>query len=101
MPAGDVTLTRGVGFRDDGLDASLWTATQTANVSALFGGDGDILQLTAIFFNAVSGNNGKATRSGIAGGPSTSTFPKVIIRHKNNGVGALADLTMTVGYTDA
>jgi hypothetical protein len=100
MPAGDVTLTRGVGFRDDGLDASLWSATQTANVSALFGGDGDILSLTVTFFNAVSGNNGKATRS-ITGGPSTTTYPKVIIRHKDNGIGANADLTMTVGYSDA
>lgn len=100
MPAGDVTLTRGVGFRDDGLDASLWTAAQTANVSVLFGGDGDILSLTVTFFNAVSGNNGKATRS-IASGPSTTTYPKVIIRHKDSGIGANADLTMTVGYSDA
>lgn len=98
MP-GDVTLTRGIGFRDDGLDASLWTAAQTANVSALFGGDGDILSLTVTFFNAISGNNGRATRSGLS--VSTTTFPKIIIRHKDNGFGANVDLTLRVEYSDA
>ncbi len=71
MAAGDVSITRGIGFRDDFLDVSAWTAD--AGVTGTT--DGDILTLLG-----TTATNGFSRT--ITGSPSTTTYPNLIIRIK-------------------
>ncbi len=89
MAAGDVTITRGVGFRDDFISTSAWTVDAGATLTT----DGDIGTMTA------TGLNVGITET-VTGSLSTSTYGKLIVRVASTaGVPEL--LKVTVTYTDA
>ncbi len=83
MAAGDVTLTRGVVFRDDFLDVASWTADSGVTGTT----DGDILSLSG-----TTATNG-FSRS-VPGTPSTTTYPLLLVRVKGSGA---IDLKVTYG----
>ncbi len=81
MAAGDVTITRGVGARDDGLDANL-TQLNSASVSGTaVSSDGDTLTYSGTFTNPANGDLAIAYRP-ISNGPNSSTFKNAIVRWK-------------------
>src|SRR5712692_7993175 len=82
MTAGDVTITRGVGARDDGLDASL-TQTNSGTVSGTsVTTDGDTLRFQGTFTNPANGDSAIAYRTITSGPATTSPYGKVMIRSK-------------------
>src|SRR2546422_273174 len=98
------SITRGLGFRDDGLDASLFSTTATDHVStATPTTDGDTISNIVTFTNAVSGNNGGLVKGTPKGLPalSTDTYPQVLIRHSDSGLGTNPDLIFELDYADS
>src|SRR2546425_290958 len=96
-------ITRGLGFRDDGLDATLFTVTATGHVStATPTTDGDTISNTVTFTNGVSGDNGGLVKGAPKGLPalSTSTYPLLLIRHSDSGLGTNPDLIFELDYAD-
>ncbi len=84
-----MTLTRGVGFRDDFIDISAWTVDAGATLTT----DGDIGTMVA------AGLNVGITKT-VTGSLSTSTYSQLIVRVASTaGVPEL--LKVTVTYTDA
>src|SRR5438552_3191443 len=86
---GDVTISRGIGFRDDLLDASLWTLDSGVGLTT----DGDIGTITV-----TTASNG-ASRTGLVAN-STSVYPKLLVRATTTSIlGGTFDIKFT--YTDA
>ena len=84
MAAGDVTITRGIGFRDDALATTNWSFTTTANVSASISTDGDQLSFPVTFTNAVGGNNATLILT-VVGTPDSQVYKNIMTRHKDSG----------------
>ncbi len=83
-----MTLTRGVGFREDFLNVTSWTAD--AGVTATT--DGDILSLTGT--TATTGFSRSVTALG------TTFYPKLIIRGTSSGSG-IGSIDLVVTFSDA
>jgi hypothetical protein len=90
VAAGDVTLTRGVGFRDDFLTTTAWTV----DVGATLTTDGDIATLST------TGLNNGITET-VTGSLSSTSYPNLIIRLALGAGGSSQLLHVTVTYTDA
>ncbi len=100
MAAGDVTITRGVGARDDGLDANL-TQLNSASVSGTaVSSDGDTMTYSGTFTNPAVGDVAIAYRP-ISNGPNSSTFKNVIVRWKITSLPANYLLRYWVHYANS
>ena len=103
MATGDVTLTRGVGYRDDATSAAGFVDTKnqtSGTVTDTLTTDGDVYTMTTVFNGSGNGDWGMETTPNIAGGPVTTTYGKTILRHKENWTGADAAL-LIVNYADS
>jgi hypothetical protein len=96
------SITRGVKFRDDALLASNWASSVSANVSTgSITSDGDILTVPVTFTSAVNTNQGGVGYVSFPAGILTATYPKLIVRHYDSGIGANPDFIIEVDYTDS
>src|SRR6267143_1301009 len=95
------SITRGVGFRDDGISGALWATDNTANVApGAITTDGDILNCTFTFTTAISGNNGQMRYIGTIPVLSPTAYKKINIRHQENFTVANPQPQLIVSYTD-
>src|SRR5207302_6745653 len=98
---GDVTITRGLGFRNDALLASDWGAINSANVTVgAFSSDGDTLTVPVTFTSALNTNFGGVQKLAFPAGLLTSTWPKIMVRHNDSGLGANPNFVLEVDYSD-
>ena len=94
-------ITRGIGFRDDGIDGSLWGTDNTTHVTpGAITTDGDVLNCTFTFSSAVTGNYGQIRYLGTIPALSPSSYKRIIIRHQENFSVANPQAQLIVSYTD-
>ena len=79
MAAVDVTITRGIGTRDDYLDVNLSTTDSGSVTTDTVTTDGDLMTWNVIFTNPTNGDTATRWRA-ISGGPNSSTYTKVLVR---------------------
>jgi hypothetical protein len=78
------TITRAVGWRDDFLATTAWTIQDSSGRSVTtLTTDGDLGLLQTVFTSAVANDQGQIYHSGLS--LSTTTYPKIIIRHSDAG----------------
>ncbi len=100
MAPGDVTITRGVGARDDGLDANL-TVNLTAGATGTVTTDGDTLTFSGTFTNPILSTSAYAYRP-VSNGPTVnSPFANYIIRWKIPTLQGSFNVSVIFHYTDA
>ena len=101
MAPGDVSITRGVGFRDDALDAVTgWGSIFSLNVGPVTQSDDDDIATLSVQFNSASSGNFGEEAKLLAAGPSTTTYPKIIIRQKKNYAATNPKPRLRIVYTD-
>ena len=103
--AGDVSITRAIGFRNDALNTTNWaalTGVAPGLPSASISTDGDIMTLSVTFTNNDINDYGSAQYSLTAGGEtvSSTTYPKIMTRQKNMITSTSVDLKLRVIYSD-
>jgi hypothetical protein len=99
MVAGDVTLTRGVGYRDDELDANV-TQQNAGTVSGVsVSSDGDILTWSGTFTNPVAIDGAIVYRS--VGSLSSSTYGFNLARAKITALSGNFIVTAYTHFTDS
>jgi len=98
---GDVIITKGVIARNDGDDASVITTEGSASASNLaVTSDRDILKFTGTLTAPLSGDFARAFQA-LTGG-NTDSYPRVIIRHKQDSLfAAQYDLKLYIRFSDA
>ena len=100
MAPGDVTITRGVGARDDGLDQNLTLFLQSG-VTGTVTTDGDILTFSGTFTNPVLSSQGEADRA-ISNGPTINNpYANYIIRWKILTLQGSFTVSIIFYYTDS
>ncbi len=98
--AGDVKITRGVGYRDDALVSTGWSGGTGGNFSApTISTDGDVLTFTSTATNAA--NNDYATVDNINFTTATNTCGQIIVRHKESWLAGNPTPVLIVFYNDS
>src|SRR5467141_2686298 len=94
----DVTITRGIGFRDDFLVTTTSTTGHTTNVTSALTTDGDVGSNTVVFTSAVTGNAGGLFQAGLS--LATNTYPYIQFK---GSFGLAANIVgeIYVTYSDA
>ena len=107
MTAGDVTITRGIGDRDDQLTVTQWSQILGTGWSAgTLTTDGDIATATATATSiSATTMDLRQVPNPVGGSITTAAYTRVLIRHKDNfgssGLGAQLQITYTDSFADA